>query len=85
VEGFAFDVEALWLARRLGLEVAEVGVQAMERPGSKIRVLADARRMLSEVWAVRRASAKGTYGETRHEVIHSPTRRPAWPIRIRAS
>jgi dolichyl-phosphate beta-glucosyltransferase len=54
LDGFAFDVEALVLARRLGLNVTEVGVQAMEREGSKVRVLADARRMLTEVLTIRR-------------------------------
>jgi dolichyl-phosphate beta-glucosyltransferase len=62
VDGFAFDVEVLWLARQLGLEVAEVRVQAMERQGSKVRMLADALGMLGEVWAVRRARTNGAYG-----------------------
>jgi dolichyl-phosphate beta-glucosyltransferase len=72
LDGFAFDVEALWLAHRLGLEVAEVRVQAMERQGSKVRMLDDALRMLGEVWAVRRATARGAYGD----VCQTPTRSP---------
>jgi dolichyl-phosphate beta-glucosyltransferase len=63
VDGFAFDVEVLWLARQLRLEVAEVAVQAMERQGSKVRMLADALTMLGEVWAVRRARTNGVYGD----------------------
>jgi glycosyltransferase involved in cell wall biosynthesis len=62
LDGFAFDVEALWLARGLGLQVAEVGVRATERQGSKVRMLADAAGMLGEVWAVRQATATGVYG-----------------------
>jgi dolichyl-phosphate beta-glucosyltransferase len=62
VDGFAFDVEVLWLARQLGLEVAEVSVRATERQGSKVRMLADALGMLGEVWAVRRARTNGAYG-----------------------
>jgi dolichyl-phosphate beta-glucosyltransferase len=54
VDGFAFDVEVLWLARQLRLEVAEVRVQAMERQGSKVQMAADALAMLGEVWTVRR-------------------------------
>jgi dolichyl-phosphate beta-glucosyltransferase len=54
VNGFAFDVELLLLARRLGLPVAEVPVRAQARFGSRVRVLADGRRMLGEVWSVRR-------------------------------
>lgn len=72
LDGFAFDVEALWLARRLGLQVAEVRVQATERQGSKVRMLADALRMLGEVWAVRRATAKGAYGDVRQNPTRSP-------------
>jgi dolichyl-phosphate beta-glucosyltransferase len=64
VDGFAFDVEVLWLARQLGLGVAEVAVQAMEREGTKVRMLADALGMLGEVWAVRQARANGAYGDT---------------------
>jgi dolichyl-phosphate beta-glucosyltransferase len=63
VDGFAFDVEVLWLARQLRLEVAEVAVQAVERQGSKVRMLTDALGMLGEVWAVRQASTSGAYGE----------------------
>jgi dolichyl-phosphate beta-glucosyltransferase len=62
LDGFAFDVEALFLARRLGLDVAEVSVQARECEGSKVRVAVDAQRMLREVWAVRRLAAGGAYG-----------------------
>jgi dolichyl-phosphate beta-glucosyltransferase len=54
VNGFAFDVELLLLARRLGLPVAEVPVRAQAHFGSRVRVLADGRRMLGEVWSVRR-------------------------------
>lgn len=62
MDGFAFDVEVLWLARQLRLEVAEVSVQAMEREGSKVRMLADAVGMLGEVWAVRQARTSGAHG-----------------------
>ena len=44
----------LLLARRLGLPVAGVLVRAEARDGSRVRVLADGRRMLGEVWTVRR-------------------------------
>lgn len=72
LDGFAFDVEALWLAYRLRLAVVEVGVQAMERQGSKVRVVADARRMLSEVWTVRRSLASGTYADLQQPATGDP-------------
>jgi dolichyl-phosphate beta-glucosyltransferase len=55
VDGFAFDVEVLWLARQLCLEVAEAHVQALEQHGSKVQMVADALEMLGEAWAVRQA------------------------------
>jgi dolichyl-phosphate beta-glucosyltransferase len=61
VDGFAFDAEVLYLARQLGLQVAEVGVRAEERDGSKVRVAVDALAMLGEALAVRRAAASGAY------------------------
>ncbi|HEV3494877.1 MAG TPA: glycosyltransferase [Actinomycetes bacterium] len=65
VDGFAFDAEALLVARRLGIEVVEVPVTAEDRQGSKVRLRGDALRMLADVWKVRRAAAGGVYEETR--------------------
>ncbi|HVD14975.1 MAG TPA: dolichyl-phosphate beta-glucosyltransferase [Actinomycetota bacterium] len=61
VDGFAFDAEVLFLARRLGLTVAEVPVSAELREGSKVRLAVDALRMLRDTWRVRRAAAGGLY------------------------
>jgi len=65
VDGFAFDAEALLVARRLAIEVVEVPVRAEERQGSKVRLGGDALAMLGDVWKVRRAAARGVYDETR--------------------
>jgi dolichyl-phosphate beta-glucosyltransferase len=70
VDGFAFDVEVLWLARQLRLEVAEVHVHALERQGSKVQMVADALEMLGEVWAVRQTATHRGLGE----VEPGPTR-----------
>jgi dolichyl-phosphate beta-glucosyltransferase len=61
LDGFAFDAEILFLARRLGHQVVEVPVHATDRDGSKVRLAADALRMLREVWSVRRAARQGAY------------------------
>jgi dolichyl-phosphate beta-glucosyltransferase len=76
LDGFAFDVEALLLANRLGLAVVEVGVQAVERQGSKVRMVADARRMLGEVWTVRQALANGAYAELQQPATGDPQPAP---------
>ena len=65
VDGFAFDAEALLVARHLAIEVVEVPVRAEARQGSKVRLGGDALTMLSDVWKVRRAAARGAYDETR--------------------
>jgi len=72
VDGFAFDVEVLWLARQLGLEVAQVRVQALERQGSKVQMVADALEMLGEVWTVRRGRTTRADGEMGSGPIASP-------------
>jgi dolichyl-phosphate beta-glucosyltransferase len=62
LDGFAFDAEILFLARRLGYQVVEVPVQVTQHDGSKVRLAVDALQMLRDVWWVRRAAARGAYG-----------------------
>ena len=62
LDGFAFDVEVLFLARRLGLAVSEVLVRAEERAGSKVQLVVDALAMLGDVLRVRRWAMSGGYG-----------------------
>jgi Glycosyl transferase family 2 len=49
VSGYAFDVEVLSMARRLGLSIAEVPVHWRHIPGSRVRPLADAFMMARDV------------------------------------
>ena len=61
LDGFAFDVELLFLARRLGLAVSEVPVRAEVRDGSKVRLAVDALGMLGDALRVRRWAVRGGY------------------------
>ena len=61
LDGFAFDVELLFLARRLGLAVSEVPVRAEVRDGSKVQLVVDALGMLRDVLRVRRWAVSGGY------------------------
>ena len=61
LDGFAFDAELLFLARRLGLEVTEVAVRAEVRDGSKVQLVVDALDMLRDVGRVRRWALSGRY------------------------
>lgn len=49
IDRFAYDVELVWLARRRGHRVAEVGVTWHDSPASKVHPLRDASRMLWDV------------------------------------
>ena len=55
--GFAFDVELLWLARRSGYRISEVGVTWVNSPDTRVSAWRDPPKMLLEVlrfrWAHR--------------------------------
>lgn len=53
LEGFAFDVEALYLARMMMYSVLELPVPWHEAPGSQVRLLRDAWRMARDVMKIR--------------------------------
>ena len=53
VMGFAFDVEILFIARHMGLSIAEVPVQWHAQPGSKVRIFRDALKMVWDISRVR--------------------------------
>jgi dolichyl-phosphate beta-glucosyltransferase len=56
--GFAFDVEVLAVANRLGMQVVEVPVRWTDQGGSSFHVWTHGRRVVSEVVAVRSALAR---------------------------
>jgi dolichyl-phosphate beta-glucosyltransferase len=49
VDRFAYDVELVWLARRHGLRVAEVGVRWEDSPDSRVHPVRDSLSMLRDV------------------------------------
>jgi dolichyl-phosphate beta-glucosyltransferase len=52
--GYAFDVEILGLANRLGMRVDEVAVNWSDVPGSKVKLFRDGLQMISDVIRIRR-------------------------------
>jgi dolichyl-phosphate beta-glucosyltransferase len=53
LNGFSFDFEALYYARRLGYRIAEVPIRWMHQPGSKVRLLRDGLRMVRDLFWLR--------------------------------
>jgi glycosyltransferase involved in cell wall biosynthesis len=53
IDGFAFDVELLYLAQRAGLRLCEIPVRWNHHEGSKVQFVRDSLRMLREVIALR--------------------------------
>ena len=52
-DGFAFDVEVLYLARRSGWEVSEVPVRWINSETTRVRALRDSKEMLLDVLRIR--------------------------------
>lgn len=53
IDGFAFDSEALFIARRLGYSVAEVPIRWSHKDGSKVSMVRDGLKMLADLSRIR--------------------------------
>ena len=51
--GFAFDVEILFLARKLSFSIIEVPVNWVAQPGSKVNLVSDSMKMLWDITQIR--------------------------------
>lgn len=75
IDGFAFDAELLYLARKFGYRVAEIPARVSESHAynaSPRRLVVDASRMLREVAAIRRNDLLGRY-----QIVSKPLERVA--------
>ena len=63
IDRFGFDVELLFVADHNGLRLKEVPVRWNDVEGSKVSVLRDTRRMVSELMQIRRNARQGQYDE----------------------
>ncbi|CAN5252580.1 glycosyltransferase family 2 protein [soil metagenome] len=61
LDGFAFDAEVLFLARRAGYRVTEVPFTLKQEHDTSIDLLSDAPRMLADLVRIRASSALGRY------------------------
>jgi glycosyltransferase involved in cell wall biosynthesis len=61
IDRFGFDVELLYVAYRAGLRLKEIPVRWDHAEGSKVNVLTDSYKMLSEVGRIRQQARRGVY------------------------
>jgi dolichyl-phosphate beta-glucosyltransferase len=66
MSGFSFDVEVLLMAQRRRYKIAEVPINWVHQPGSKVRVVRDSIRMAADLLAIRANHLRGDYD--RHRV-----------------
>jgi dolichyl-phosphate beta-glucosyltransferase len=62
LDGFAWDVEMVWLARRLGYRVVEVGVEWRDDPASRVHLIRDSARMALDLFRFRRRHRRRARG-----------------------
>ncbi len=61
IDRFGFDVEFLYVAKHNGLRLDEIPVRWNDVAGSKVNVLRDTRRMITELIQIRRNAKNGKY------------------------
>jgi dolichyl-phosphate beta-glucosyltransferase len=70
IDGWAFDLEILALARRRGLVIEEIGVEWKDDGRSRVNPLVDMWKVIREAFVIRRNLASGLYDR---DVFGSPT------------
>lgn len=76
-DGWAFDVEVLFLAQKRGLKIAEVPVNWTEKAGSKVSLWRDGMKMLKAVRRVVRRWRHGEYDRAQPRVTPSREETPS--------
>lgn len=61
VEGWAFDIEVLYIARQRGLKILEVPIEWHYRRESQVSLVRDGAGMFRELLRIRRRAARGEY------------------------
>jgi dolichyl-phosphate beta-glucosyltransferase len=64
INGFAFDVEILFLARRSGYKIKEVPIQWLNSPNSKVRIMSDPFKMFLELFRIKANRLFGRYDKS---------------------
>ena len=61
IDGFAFDIEVLYLARRMGARIIQMPVDVEFRDASTFNVATHLKPFLGDIWKVRRNAWRGHY------------------------
>ncbi|MBN2387652.1 MAG: glycosyltransferase family 2 protein [Anaerolineales bacterium] len=61
IPGWSFDVEVLYIARRRGYTIREIGIPWYFNADSRVNVLRDSWRMFTDLLAIRRNAQRGAY------------------------
>ena len=61
LDGFTFDTELLFLARKMGLTIKEIGVEWYYGDGSKVRPIKDSLAMTRDLFKIRRLHFRASY------------------------
>jgi hypothetical protein len=61
IDGFGFDVEVLYIARKRGYKIVEVPIHWYSQPESKVHPVRDTIRMFQDILTVRRNDRSGIY------------------------
>lgn len=83
IDGWAFDLEVLALASRIGFRVEERAVRWVDDDRSRVRPLRDVRRVVGEWWAIRDGLRRGVYGELRPALPLPPSASMSFPALAR--
>lgn len=61
IKGFSFDVEALFLARKMGYKIKEVPIRWLNSPDSRVRIIEEPAKMFADLLRIRLNSIMGRY------------------------
>jgi glycosyltransferase involved in cell wall biosynthesis len=61
MQGWSFDIENLYIARKKKLRIKEIPIQWYFDPDSKVSAIRDALRMISDIFRIRINSIRGKY------------------------
>lgn len=65
LQGFSFDIELLYIARKRGYRVKEVPIHWYHHPETKVSALRDAIRMIQDIFRIHANARRGLYKNAR--------------------